>query len=205
MEQSYEALRENLRRRKKPKSSNYSGKFLSLPSEIVALRFLRIRPVILPMKPRSCLHSQPGGDERKLDPPFPPSYNSFLKMIVFHAIQLIQRSPQARLSQFDPYFQHFSRPCVSPSSLPLKKPAPVAQSTVSKGSTVSRKSAKKLAVRRRKLTNVNSQLQKILLSTSFLPKICFFFMLFWVNCRRTMAIILTISRKRFFQVVSPQF
>ena len=29
----------------KDKSSNYSGKFLSWPSEIVALRFLRIRPL----------------------------------------------------------------------------------------------------------------------------------------------------------------
>ena len=67
MEQSYEARRENLRRRKKPKSSNYSGKFLSLPCEIVALRFLRICPVTtqpftLPAR----------RDKRNLDSPSPP-------------------------------------------------------------------------------------------------------------------------------------
>ena len=72
--------------RKKPKSSNFSGKFSSLPSDIVALRFLRIRPVMLPMKQRSCLHSQPGGIKRNLDPPFPPFHGSFSKMIKIYAI-----------------------------------------------------------------------------------------------------------------------
>ena len=72
MEYSYEARRENLRRRKKSKSGNYSGKFLSLPSEIVALRFLRIlplttQPFTLPTR----------GEKRNLDPPFPPSHGSF--------------------------------------------------------------------------------------------------------------------------------
>ena len=67
MEQSYEARGENLGRRKKPKSSNYSGKFLSLPCEIVALRFLRICPVTtqpftLPAR----------RDKRNLDSPSPP-------------------------------------------------------------------------------------------------------------------------------------
>ena len=81
MEQSYEARRENLRRRKKSQSSNDSGKFLSLPSEIVALRFLRIlplttQPFTLPTR----------GEKRNLDPPFPPFHGSFLKMIVIYAI-----------------------------------------------------------------------------------------------------------------------
>ena len=81
MEQSYEARRENLRRRKKSKSSNHSGKFLPLLSEIVALRFLRIRPLTtlpftLPTR----------GDKRNRDPPFPPSHGSFLKVIVMYAI-----------------------------------------------------------------------------------------------------------------------
>ena len=67
MEQSYEARGENLGRRKKPKISNYSGKFLSLPCEIVALRFLRIcllttQPFILPAL----------RDKRNLDSPFSP-------------------------------------------------------------------------------------------------------------------------------------
>ena len=81
MEQSYEARRENLRRRKKSKSSNYSGKFLPLLSEIVALRFLRIHPLTtLPFT----LPSR--GDKRNRDPPIPPSHGSFLKMIVIYAI-----------------------------------------------------------------------------------------------------------------------
>ena len=72
MEYSYEARRENLRRRKKSKSGNYSGKFLTFPSEIVALRFLRIlplttQPFTLPTR----------GEKRNLDPPFPPSHGSF--------------------------------------------------------------------------------------------------------------------------------
>ena len=74
MEQSYEARRENLGRRKKSKFSNYSGKFIPVPSEIVALRFLRIRPLTtypftLPAR----------GEEQNLDPPFPPSHGSFFK------------------------------------------------------------------------------------------------------------------------------
>ena len=76
MEKSYEARIENLRRRKKPKSSNYSGKFLSLPSEIAALRLLRTPPVMLPFKTRSYSHSQSqpggGGNKRNLDPLLPP-------------------------------------------------------------------------------------------------------------------------------------
>ena len=76
MEQSYEARRENLRRRKKPKSSNYSGKFLSLPSEIAAPRLLRTPPVMLPLKTRSYSHSQSqpggGGNKRNLDPLLSP-------------------------------------------------------------------------------------------------------------------------------------
>ena len=81
MEQSYEARGENLGRRKKPKFSNYSGKFLSLPCEIVALRFLRIcsvatQPFRLPVR----------RDKRNLDPPFSPSHGSFLKMILVYAI-----------------------------------------------------------------------------------------------------------------------
>ena len=81
MEQSYQARRENLRRRKKSKSSNYSGKFLPLLSEIVALRFLRIRP--LTMLPFTL---PTRGDKRNHDPPIPPSHGSFLKMIVIYAI-----------------------------------------------------------------------------------------------------------------------
>ena len=71
MELSYVARGENLRRRKKPKSINFSEKFLSLPSEIVGLRFLRIRPEMLLMKPRGCLHSQPGGINGPSTHPFP--------------------------------------------------------------------------------------------------------------------------------------
>ena len=171
MEYSYEARREFLRRRKKSQSSNDSGKFLSLPSEIVALRFLRIlplttQPFTLPTR----------GEKRNLNPPFPPFHGSFLTMMVIYAIvsrdvQLKhlrcrsfldlggksiyqglltfwirykvfkggrkfilarphfgeylalaiehnrnaqrQRSPQARLSQVDPYFQDFSTACFS--------------------------------------------------------------------------------------------
>ena len=77
MEYSYEARRENLRRNKS-KSSNYSGKFLSLPSEIVALRYLRSPLVTLPLKTRSYSYSQLGGDKRNLDPPLPPSHGSFV-------------------------------------------------------------------------------------------------------------------------------
>ena len=81
MEQSYEAQAENLGRRKKPKSSNYSEKFLSLPCEIVALRFLRIcfvitQPLTLPTR----------REKLNLDPPFPSSHGSFFKMIVIYAI-----------------------------------------------------------------------------------------------------------------------
>ena len=68
MEKSYEARGENLGRRKKPKSSNHSGKFLSLPCEIVALRF------------------QPRGTNGTSTRPFPPSHGSFSKMIVIYAI-----------------------------------------------------------------------------------------------------------------------
>ena len=81
MEQSYEARRENLRRRKKSKSSDYSGKFLSLPSEIVALRFLRILPLT-----RQPFTLPTQGEKRNLNPPFPPSRGSFLKMIIIYAI-----------------------------------------------------------------------------------------------------------------------
>ena len=77
MEYSCEARRENLRRNKS-KSSNYSGKFLSLPSEIVALRYLRTPLVTLPLKTRSYSYSQLGGDKRNLDPPLPPSHGSFV-------------------------------------------------------------------------------------------------------------------------------
>ena len=177
MEYSYEARRENLRRRKKSQSSNDSGKFLSLPSEIVALRFLRIlplttQPFTLPTR----------GEKGNLDPPFPPSHGSFkndcnicyrqqrcsgetftlsqffrsggksiykglltfwIRYKVFkggkkfilarlHFGEYLalaiehnrnaqrQRSPHARLSQVDPYFQDFSTACFSRFSLLLK-------------------------------------------------------------------------------------
>ena len=83
---SYVARGENLRRRKKPKSINFSGRFLSLPSEIVALRFLRIRSEMLPMKPRSCLHSQPGGINGTSTHPSPFPWIFFFYMIVIYAI-----------------------------------------------------------------------------------------------------------------------
>ena len=68
MEKSYEARGENLGRRKKPKSSNYSGKFLSLPFEIVALRF------------------RPGGTNGTSTHPSPLPMALFLKMVVIYAI-----------------------------------------------------------------------------------------------------------------------
>ena len=74
MEYSYEARRENLRN--KSKSSNYSGKFLSLPSEIVALRYLRSPLVTLPLKTRSYSYSQLGGINGTST--LPPSHGSFV-------------------------------------------------------------------------------------------------------------------------------
>ena len=99
MEYSYEARRENLRRNKS-KSSNYSGKFLSLPSEIVALRYLRSPLVTLPLKTRSYSYSQLGGDKRNLDPPLPPSHGSFVNDCNICYRQ--QRTPTktSKLSQF---------------------------------------------------------------------------------------------------------
>ena len=99
MEYSCEARRENLRRNKS-KSSNYSGKFLSLPSEIVALRYLRTPLVTLPLKTRSYSYSQLGGDKRNLDPPLPPSHGSFVNDCNICYRQ--QRTPTktSKLSQF---------------------------------------------------------------------------------------------------------
>ena len=61
------------------KSSNSSGKFLSLPSKIVTLRFLRTPPVMLPLNTYLCtLPSREGGEKRNLEPPLPPSHSSFV-------------------------------------------------------------------------------------------------------------------------------
>ena len=222
MEQSYETRRENLRKRKKSKSTNYSGKFLPLPSEIVALRFLRILP--LTTQPFT-LPTQ--GEKRNLDPPFPHGsfkndcnicyrqqrcsgetftlsqffrsgrksiykglltfwirykvfkggrkfilarlhFGEYLASAIEHNRNAQrQRSPHARLSQVDPYFQDFSTACFSRFSLLLKTSAlnstckchllkpflfyilHVTQSRVSMGLTVSRKAVEKLAVRRK--------------------------------------------------------
>ena len=48
--------------------------------DAVSLRFLRIHLVVLPLKPRTHLHSQPKGDKRNLH------HGSFLKMIIIYAI-----------------------------------------------------------------------------------------------------------------------
>ena len=222
MEQSYETRRENLRKRKKSKSTNYSGKFLPLPSEIVALRFLRILP--LTTQPFT-LPTQ--GEKRNLDPPFPHGsfkndcnicyrqqrcsgetftlsqffrsgrksiykglltfwirykvfkggrkfilarlhFGEYLASAIEHNRNAQrQRSPQARLSQVDPYFQDFSTACFSRFSLLLKNQRSkfelqmppsktvfilhlhVPQSRVSMELTVSRKPVEKLAVRRK--------------------------------------------------------
>ena len=220
MEQNYETRGENLRKRKKSKSTNNSGKFLPLPSEIVALRFLRILPLTtLPFTLPTWR------EKRNLDPPFPPFHGSFFKndcnicyrqqrcsAETFALSQFFrsgrevnisgltdfldpvqglkggrkfilarphfgeylalaiehnrnaqrQRSPQARLSQVDPYFQDFATACFSRFSLLLKKQHStgssckchllkqflfhilhVTQSRVSMGLTVSRISVKK--------------------------------------------------------------
>ena len=178
MEQSYEARRENLRRRKKSQFSNDSGKFSSLPSEIVALRFLRILP--LTTQPFT-LPARGGKTEpRHTLPPFPwlffkndcnicyrqqrcsaetftlsqlfrsggkstyqglltfwirykvlkggrkfilarPHFGEYLALAIEHNRNAqLQRSPQDRLSQVDPYFQDFSTACFSRFSLLLK-------------------------------------------------------------------------------------
>ena len=60
------------------KSSNSSGKFLSLPSKIVTLRFLRTPPVPHPWCYPWIHVSRGGGEKRNLDPPLPPSHGSFV-------------------------------------------------------------------------------------------------------------------------------
>ena len=223
MEKSYEVRRENLRRRKKSQSSNDSGKFLSLPSEIVALRFLRILP--LTTQPFTLPTRGEKTEPRPTLPPFPwlffkndcnicyrqqrcsgetftlsqffrsgrksiykglltfwirykvfkggrkfilarPHFGEYLALAIEHNRNAQrQRSPQARLSQVDPYFQDFSTACFSRFSLLIKNQRSkfelqmppsktvfilhlhVIQSRVSMGLTV--KPVEKLAVRRK--------------------------------------------------------
>ena len=80
MELSYVARGENLRRRKKPKSITFLGKFLSLPSEIVALSSL-MNPSCDATHETTQLFTLPTrGDKRNLDSSFPLPMDLFLEM-----------------------------------------------------------------------------------------------------------------------------
>ena len=128
-----------------------------------------------------------------------------------------KHSPHARLSQVDPYLHDFSTACFSRFSLPLINQRSkfefqmlktflfhilhVTQSRVSIGLTVSRKSVKKLAARRKTWQIVNPLLLKKLTLKIISPTMCYL-VLFWVSRSRKMATILTVSRKKFLSVGS---
>ena len=135
-----------------------------------------------------------------------------------------KHSPHARLSQVDPYLHYFSTACFSRFSLPLINQRSkfefqmlktflfhilhVTQSRVSIGLTVSRKSVKKLAARRKTWQIVNPLLLKKLTLKIIYPTMCYLVLftlvcyLFWVSRSRKMATILTVSRKKFLSVGS---